>query len=72
MARDRGDLPDHQVRRGARDRRQIVMFGQPVAEIAEPVDMARQIDAVAQMAAGRVPVVTTERPRTETGIIALN
>ena len=44
----RGDLPDHQVGRGARDRRQIVVFGQPVADIAERVGMARQVDAVAQ------------------------
>ena len=46
--RHRGDLPDHQIGRGARDRCQVVMLGEPVADIAEPIDMARQIDAVAQ------------------------
>jgi len=44
----RGDLPDHQIGRRARDRSQIVMLGQPVADIAEPIDMARQVDAVAK------------------------
>src|SRR5215475_14069706 len=48
VLRDRGDLPDHHVGRRARDGRKIVMLGEPVADIAEPVDMARQIDAVAQ------------------------
>ena len=48
MAGDRGDLPDHDVGRGARDRRQIVMLGQPISGVAELIDMARQIDAVAQ------------------------
>ena len=43
-----GDLPNHQIGRGTCDRCQIVMLGQPVPDIAEPVDMARQIDAVAQ------------------------
>ncbi len=42
------DLADHQVRRGARDRGEVVMLGEPVADIAEAVGMARQIDTVAQ------------------------
>ena len=48
----RGDLPDHQVRRGARHRSEVVMLGKPVADIAEPIDMARQVDAVAQRRSG--------------------
>ncbi len=44
----RGDLPDHEVGRGARHRGEVVMLGQPVADIAQRVGMARQIDAVAQ------------------------
>ena len=51
-AGDRGDLPDHQVGRRARHRREIVMFGQPVADIAERVGVARQVDAVAQRHGG--------------------
>ena len=46
--RHRRDLPDHQIRRGARDGGEVVMLGEPVADIAEPIDMARQVDAVAQ------------------------
>ena len=51
-ARDRGDLPNHEVRRRARDRGEVVMFGQPVADIAKAVGMAREIDAVAQRRGG--------------------
>ena len=50
--RHRRDLPDHQVGRGARDRSKVVMLGEPVADIAELIDMARQIDAVAQRRGG--------------------
>src|SRR5216683_6529150 len=46
--RHRGDLPDHDVRRGTRDRSKIVMLGQPVADVALRVRVAREIDAVAQ------------------------
>ncbi len=48
VVRYRGDLADHQVGRGARHRGQIVVLGEPVADIAEAIDMARQIDAVLQ------------------------
>ena len=48
VLRHRRDLPDHHVGRGARDRGEVVMLGEPVADIAEPIDMARQVDAVAQ------------------------
>src|SRR5258708_33603831 len=44
----RGDLPDHQVGRGARDGCKIVVLGQPVADVAERVRVARKVDAVAQ------------------------
>ena len=47
------------------------MLGQPVADIAQRIGMARQIDAVAQRRGGLVPVVTTERSRMESGIMAL-
>ena len=50
--RHRRDLPDHQVGRGARHRGEIVVLGKPVADIAEAIDMARQIDAVAQRGGG--------------------
>ena len=46
--RHRSDLPDHEVGRRARDRRQVVMLGKPVTRIAEPVGKLRQIEAVAQ------------------------
>ena len=72
MAGHRGDLPDHQVGRGARDRGQIVMFGQPVADIAQRIGVARQIDAVAQGHGRLGPVVTTERSRIESGIMRAN
>ena len=52
VAGHRGDLPDHDIGRRARDRSEIVMFGQPVADIAERVGVARQIDAVAQRRGG--------------------
>ncbi len=48
VLRHRRDLPDHHVGRRARDGGEVVMFGEPVAGIAEPIDVARQIDAVAQ------------------------
>ena len=48
----RGDLPDHEVGRRARHRGEVVMFGQPVAGIAERIGVARQIDAVAQRRGG--------------------
>ena len=48
MLGHRGDLPDHDIGRGARHRREIVMLGEPIADIAEAIGMARQIDAVAQ------------------------
>ena len=52
VLRHRGDLPDHEIGRGARDRCEIVMLGQPVADIAQRIGMARQIDAVAQSRGG--------------------
>ena len=48
VLRDGRDLADHQVRRRARDGGEVVMLGEPVADIAELIGMARQIDAVAQ------------------------
>src|SRR6266851_2391167 len=48
----RGDLPDHEIGRRARHRSEIVVLGQPVADIAQRIRMARQIDAVAQRRGG--------------------
>jgi hypothetical protein len=50
--RYRGDLPDHQIGRRARDGGEVVMLGEPIPDVAEPIDMARQIDAVAQGRSG--------------------
>ncbi|MGY3462065.1 hypothetical protein ACVWW5_007515 [Bradyrhizobium sp. LM3.4] len=52
VLRHRRDLPDHHVGRWARDGGEVVMLGEPIADIAEPVDMTRQIDAVAQRRGG--------------------
>ena len=46
------DLPDHQIGRGASHRCEVVMLGEPVADKAEPIDMARQVNAVAQRRGG--------------------
>jgi CubicO group peptidase (beta-lactamase class C family) len=51
--RRRRDLPDQDVGRGNRDRGQIVMLGDPVADIAEPIGVACEIDTVAQGRRGR-------------------
>ena len=48
VRRDRRDLPDHDVGRGAGDVREIVVLGDPVALVAEPVGETRQIERVAQ------------------------
>ena len=49
----RGDLPDHDVGGGTRDRRQIVVLGHPVARIAQAVGEPRQIERIAQAPARR-------------------
>ena len=54
VPRHRGDLPDHDVGRRARDRREIVVLGHPVAGIAERVGVAREVEAVGErLRAGR-------------------
>ena len=47
------DLADHDIGRRARDRRQVVVLGEPVARIAEPVGVFGKIDRVAQRLGGR-------------------
>ncbi len=47
-----GDLPNHQIWRGAGDGGKVVVLGEPVSDIAEAIDMARQVDAVAQRRSG--------------------
>ena len=66
----RRDLPDHDVGRRARDVRHVVMLGDPVAGVAQPVGEAGEIDAVAQRLRAGVAVVTGERSRTERGVMA--
>ena len=45
---DGGDLADHDLGRGACDRRQVVMLGHPVAGEAELVCEAGEVERVAQ------------------------
>ncbi|HEX3208817.1 MAG TPA: hypothetical protein VHQ91_05535 [Geminicoccaceae bacterium] len=42
-----GDRPDHDLRRAARDRGQIVVLGDPVAGVAQAVRQTGEIEAVA-------------------------
>ena len=54
MRRNGGDLPDHDIGGGTGDRRQIMMLGHPVAQIAQGVGEPRQIERIAQgLGAGR-------------------
>ena len=64
---NRGDLADHDVGRGAGDRRQVVVLGDPVAREAEPVGEAGEVERVAQRGAPEEPAATGERSRTESG-----
>jgi hypothetical protein len=42
------DVPDHDLRRGAGDARQVVMLGQPVPLVAEPVGEPSKLGRVAE------------------------
>ena len=53
-AGQRRDLADHDVGRGACDRRQGVMLGDPVARVAEAGGELREIEAVAQRGGARM------------------
>ena len=65
---DRGDLTDHDVGRGTRDRRQVVMLGDPVARVAEAVgELAPDRANCAATTGPEPPVVTGARSRTERG-----
>ena len=44
----RRHLPDHDVGRGACNIREVVVFGEPVTVVAEPVGKARQIERIMQ------------------------
>ena len=44
----RRDLPDHDVGRGTRDRRQVVVLGDPIAGEAQAVGEPRQVERIAQ------------------------
>src|SRR5262249_56337234 len=46
--RRRGDLADDDVGRGARDRRQVVVLGDPIAGEAEAVSEPREVERIAQ------------------------
>ena len=48
VRRHRRDLADHDFRRGAGDVRKIMVLGDPVALVAEPVGEPRQIERIAQ------------------------
>ena len=52
--RDRGDLPDHDVGRGACDRRQVVMLGDPIARVSRARRRAGR---------GRASCAARRRPR---------
>ena len=45
---DRRNLPDHDFGRGTGDVREIMVLGDPVALVAEPVGKPRQIERIAQ------------------------
>ena len=47
-----GDMADDDRGRGARDARHVVVLGQPVAVVAEPLGMACEIERVPQRLAG--------------------
>ena len=49
----RGDLADHDVGRGACDIREVVVLGEPVARVAEPVGEARKVERIAKRLRGR-------------------
>jgi len=40
----RRDLPDHDLGCGTRDRRQVVMFGDPIARVAKAVGEPREVE----------------------------
>src|SRR5260221_11639867 len=44
----RRDLPDHDLGCGTRDRRQVVMFGDPIARVAKAVGEPREVERIAQ------------------------
>ena len=47
------DLADHDLGRGTGDVREIVMLGDPIARVAEPVRKPREIERVAQRGRAR-------------------
>ena len=53
--RARREIAGHDGRRGARDRLHVVVLGDPVALVAEPLGVAREVEAVAQRVAGGRP-----------------
>ena len=57
----RGEVADDDGRRGARDARHVVVLGDPVARVAEPLGVAGEVEAVAERVAGR----RAERDRRE-------
>ncbi len=61
-----GDMADDDGGRGAGDARHVVMLGEPVAVVAEPLGMAGEIERVPQAIGVTVlPSGTGERSRTE-------
>jgi len=67
----RGHLADHHLRRRTGHARRVVVLGQPVAQIAPPLGVHRQVDRVAQ-AVPRGPVGTGTGRGTDSGTRALS
>ena len=65
MRRYRRDLADHDVGRGTGDVRQIVVLGDPIARIAEPVGKRARSSELRSATEPGVTVVTGDRSRTE-------
>ena len=51
--RHRRDLPDHDIGGRTGDRRQIMMFGHPIAPEAQAIGMPRKVERIAQGLCGR-------------------
>ena len=48
VLRRRRDLPDHDLRRGTGDAREVMMLGEPIALVAKSVRKPRQIERIAE------------------------
>ena len=70
--RHRRDLPDHDIGRRARDRRQIMMFGHPIAPETQAIGVPRKVERIAQGLCAAVELAETgERSRMDSGIMRM-